>query len=77
MITRKMSRIYIFLEYFTDIPHISYILRCLRDILFQGIFHIVGRPRDIQFQGISRPRLGKRDISRISRINSGDGRERI
>ena len=75
--TRKMSRIYIFLEYPIDIPHISHILRCLRDILSQGISHIVGRPRDILSQGISRPRLDKRNISRISRINPRDDRERI
>ena len=75
--TRKISRIYIFLEYPTDISHISHILEYFRDILSQGISHIVGRLRDILSQGISRPRLGKRDILRISRINSRDGRERI
>ena len=73
MITRKMSRIYIFLEYPTDIPHISHILGRSIDILSQGISHVVGRPTDILFQGISQPRLGKRDISEISHINSGDG----
>ena len=75
--TRKISRIYIFLEYPIDIPHISHILGYLRDILSQGIFYIVERLRDILSQGISRPRLDKRDILRISRINSKDGRERI
>ena len=62
MMTRKMSRIYIFLEYLTDIPHIFHILECFRDILFQGISYIVERLRDILSQGISRPRVNKRDI---------------
>ena len=33
MITRKMSRIYIFLEYPTDIPHISHIYPTSWDVL--------------------------------------------
>ena len=47
------------------------------DILFQGIFYIVGRSTDILSQEISQPRLGKRNISEIFYINSRDGRERI
>ena len=72
MITRKISRIYIFLEYFTDIPHISHILRRSIDILSQEISYIVKRFIDISFQEIFQPRLGKRDIPEIFYINSRD-----
>ena len=72
MMTRKMSRIYIFLEYSIDISYISHILRRLIDILSQEISHIVGRSIDILSQGISQSRLGKRDISEIFYINLRD-----
>ena len=47
MITRKISRIYIFLEYFIDISYIFYILERFIDILSQEISYIVGRLTDI------------------------------
>ena len=70
--TRKMSRIYIFLEYSIDIPHISHILGRSIDILSQEISYVVERPTDILSQGISQPRLDKRNISEISHINPRD-----
>ena len=58
--TRKMSRIYIFLEYPTDIPHISHIYPTY--ILYLRTFHRYIISRDISYRETFHRYIILRDI---------------